>query len=83
MENDFHTVFMSPKVDYVLITSLFVCKILPSRICGDTAPLRLEHVTELFGEPQKGGMYMSRINVTDLTFSYDGSFDAEIGRAHV
>lgn len=76
MENDFHTVFMSPKVDYVLITSLFVCKILPSRICGDTAPLRLEHVTELFGEPQKGGMYMSRINVTDLTFSYDGSFDA-------
>lgn len=71
-----HTIFMSPKVDYVLITSLFVCKILPSRICGDTAPLRLEHVTELFGEPQKGGMYMSRINVTDLTFSYDGSFDA-------
>lgn len=33
----FHTVFMSPKVDYVLITSLFVCIYLAGDIDGITS----------------------------------------------
>ena len=40
--------FMSPKVDYVLITSLFVC-IFVDDICNLSIPVRLEYVMELFG----------------------------------
>ncbi len=42
--------FMSPKEDYVLITSLFVYVDFVVDICNLSIPVRLEHVMELFGD---------------------------------
>ncbi len=79
--------FMSPKVDYVLIPSLFVCTDFCRKdLRRHRSHTRSEYVMELFGdgrflffceaEPVKGEMQMSQIHVTNLTFSYEGSFDS-------
>lgn len=48
-----HTVFMSPKVDYVLIISLFVCLLFAVAFCDGATPYEvIGYVMELFGGGQ-------------------------------
>lgn len=52
MKIRFHTVFMSPKVDYILATSLFVCIAFLSQSKHHTLSLQNEvigHIMELSG----------------------------------
>lgn len=68
--------FVPPEVDYVLAASLFVCILLwrvsPCRISREVT----EHIINLSRRQLvKGEMCMSQINVTNLTFAYEGSFD--------
>ncbi len=75
---------MLPEVDYVLITSLFVCRnICGWVVCGIPPEVIVRNGT--VWQPavpflwkctfELGGMDMSQINVNNLTFSYEGSFD--------
>ncbi len=61
---------MLPKVDYVRITSLFCCKKVIDEI----------HFEVIYGHSflwwqSEGGNVMAQINVNNLTFYYEGSFD--------
>ena len=80
MGNHPYCFIMLPKVDYVLITSLFCVqkyaqsvKIPSVKLSLDIA--RLCNSIERFWVTGKGEMYMSQIGVNHLTFCYEGSFD--------
>ena len=73
---------MLPKVDYVLITSLFVCLkerlasgILENMVMVCNGTVWRRTVPVFIQESEGRNCFMSQIRVNNLTFCYEGSFD--------